>query len=336
MKKNTLFKVHCVLVTAVLIANSHSVIAQKKEASTPNASSANNNTTPESPVPNAKPGECYAQTYIPPVYAMETQQIVKTPPSKRIEVIPARYEKTFQTVVLKEPSKRLEVIPAVYDTVDEKVIIKPESKKVVEIPAKFETVQEKIVKKPGYSYWKPGRGNFEKQNSVTGDIMCLVEVPPEYETTTRQVMKAPPSVQETIIPAEYSIVKKTVMRIPPTTKEIEVPGLTKTVEIVKEIEPARQNVIDIPAEYSTIQTRKIVSPGRNSWRSVVCDTNATPVKIKEIQNALLNKGFNPGAIDGVLGVDTMNAVNSFERSKNLPVGKYLDSETVSALGVSPR
>ena len=59
----------------------------------------------------------------------------------------------------------------------------------------------------------------------------------------------------------------------------------------------------------------------------------TSSKVTQIQRALQSKGFNPGPIDGTIGSDTMSAVNAFQRSKGLPVAKYLSMETVRALGV---
>jgi len=59
-------------------------------------------------------------------------------------------------------------------------------------------------------------------------------------------------------------------------------------------------------------------------------------RITAIQSALQKAGHNPGSIDGVIGGDTMRAVNAFQRQKGLPVDKYLNIATVRALGVSPQ
>ena len=55
--------------------------------------------------------------------------------------------------------------------------------------------------------------------------------------------------------------------------------------------------------------------------------------IRQIQSALRQRGFNPGAVDGVLGRQTMEAVNAYQRANNLPVDRYLNIETISHLGV---
>lgn len=83
-------------------------------------------------------------------------------------------------------------------------------------------------------------------------------------------------------------------------------------------------------------TRQVkVSDERVEWRSILCETNASRAKIAEIQLALRKAGYDPGRSDGVIGDDTVKAVNEFQRAKKLPVDKYLNIETVRALGVDP-
>jgi peptidoglycan hydrolase-like protein with peptidoglycan-binding domain len=68
----------------------------------------------------------------------------------------------------------------------------------------------------------------------------------------------------------------------------------------------------------------------------LCETNATPTKIREIQEALRSAGYNPGTSDGVIRQSTMTAVNSYQRAKGLPVDPYLNMATVKALGVEAK
>ena len=56
--------------------------------------------------------------------------------------------------------------------------------------------------------------------------------------------------------------------------------------------------------------------------------------IKQIQEALKDKGFDPGPIDGVMGQKTQEALRSFQQSKNLKVTGRVDSETARELGAS--
>jgi len=69
------------------------------------------------------------------------------------------------------------------------------------------------------------------------------------------------------------------------------------------------------------------------WQEILCETNLTHDKIGYIQRSLDWFGFNPGPIDGVLGPQTMAAVNAFQKDHGLTVAKYLTADTVEALGV---
>jgi len=54
--------------------------------------------------------------------------------------------------------------------------------------------------------------------------------------------------------------------------------------------------------------------------------------ITDIQRALQKAGHNPGPIDGVIGRQTMVAVDSFQRANGLPRGG-LTMKTLAKLGV---
>jgi peptidoglycan hydrolase-like protein with peptidoglycan-binding domain len=56
-------------------------------------------------------------------------------------------------------------------------------------------------------------------------------------------------------------------------------------------------------------------------------------KVKQIQEALKSKGFDPGAADGVIGPKTSQAIRDFQKSENLQVTGRVDEKTAKALGV---
>ncbi len=315
---------------------------------------------------------------LPPVYKAVKVHVQ----SEEIqEVVPEVYETVKERVLVKEASTRLEEVPAVYENVEEKVLIKPASRKAIEIPAEYETLSEKKLVREAYTTWKPGTAtNIQKIDESTGQIMCLVEVPAEYQTVTRQVVKTPASVRYEDIPAEYQTVKKTVLKSPATTRTVEIPAeygerevkklvkpattVTKVVpvdyerEIMTMVQPATEKRIPVPAEYTEREVTKLVAPAsevrvpipaeyadvpqeimvcpvQSYWTQILCDVNATPAKIAEIQKALAAAGFNPGSTNGVLDNATMTAISAFQKAKGLAQDGYVNIETVRALGVAP-
>jgi murein L,D-transpeptidase YcbB/YkuD len=297
------------------------------------------------------------------------------------EVVPAVYETVKERVLVKEASTRLEQVPAIYEDVEERVLVKPASKRAIEIPAVYETVTERNMVREAYTTWKPGtQTNIQRIDDKSGEIMCLVEVPAEYQNVTRQVLKTPASIRYEDVPAEYNTVKKTVLKTAASTRTVQIPAeyaerevrklvkpattVTKVVpvdyerEIMTMVQPATEKRIPIPAEYAEREVKKLVSaarsvrtpiaaeytdvkqetmvcPAQEYWAEVLCDVNATPAKLTEIQRALTAKGFSTSAT-GQLDTQTMDSITAFQKRNGLPFDGFLNIETVKALGVSPK
>jgi len=60
---------------------------------------------------------------------------------------------------------------------------------------------------------------------------------------------------------------------------------------------------------------------------------ATSPTVRMAQQALNDRGYNAGAIDGVWGPGTADAVRRFQQAQGLAPTGALDSQTLSALGV---
>lgn len=57
-------------------------------------------------------------------------------------------------------------------------------------------------------------------------------------------------------------------------------------------------------------------------------------QVKQVQEALKDKGHDPGPIDGVMGPKTQDALRAFQKDQNLPSTGRMDTQTLGALGVS--
>lgn len=284
--------------------------------------------------PNARPGECYARVWVPEIYETRTDKVLRKEASESIEIIPAQYETVQEPVLVKEATTRLETVPAVYETVTEEVVVKPAETRLEVIPAVYETVTEEVLVKAGYTTWKMGRGPIERIDTATGEIMCLVEVPPVYETVEKTVLVTPAEIREIEVPAETMLVEKEVVVEPARTVEVEVPAEYETVEVLKLKAPAREVRTPLPEEYDIVEATMKVKDGRLEWRSILCETNTTPDIIRDLQAALQAAGYDPGPADGSLGWQTQRAVQAFQEAKGLPAGE-LTMETLDVLGIRP-
>ncbi|MFD1891827.1 peptidoglycan-binding protein [Ottowia beijingensis] len=54
--------------------------------------------------------------------------------------------------------------------------------------------------------------------------------------------------------------------------------------------------------------------------------------VRQAQQRLLDKGYDPGTVDGISGPRTANALRQFQRDEGLMATGRLDSETMNALG----
>jgi len=60
---------------------------------------------------------------------------------------------------------------------------------------------------------------------------------------------------------------------------------------------------------------------------------SAPYDIKKAQEALKNKGHDPGSMDGVMGQQTRQAIRAFQKDNGLKESGTLDAETAEKLGI---
>jgi len=329
-------------------------------------------------LPAAKPGECYARLWVPASYEDQSESVQVREASERIETIPAKYEwrtekiviqdegeklipvpakykKIAEKVLIKEASETIKVIPAKYEMRTEKVAIKEGGEKLTSVPAKYDMVEEKVLVKAGYTTWKKGKGAYQRVNNATGEIMCLVEVPPVYKTMRKRVLVSPASTKtvavaptyktvrrrvlveparavRTEIPAEYRTISKLVLSEPATTKSVTIPAKYQTIRKYAMVEPPSSRTIEIPEETRQITRKVKVADGSMEWKAILCETNANRGTIASIQQALRKNEYNV-AKTGRLDARTLAALEEFQRAEGLTAGQ-ITIETLNALGVS--
>lgn len=223
--------------------------------------------------------------------------------------IPARYENLSKTVLDKPASTKTVDVPAVYKTVKVRRLVKPatEIREVVEPEYTNITTRTKVAD-AGFFWLKKG----EKANDgskASGRQVCLAEKSAEFRT-----------------------IKKTVVKKPAETKIVEVPAQYETIKVNRLLAPASETRTPIPARTKTVTRQVQIEPSRLEWRQILCETNTTPRLITSIQRALKREGYDPGPIDGVIGQDTLDALDAFQTKKNLDRGG-LTYESLKALKV---
>lgn len=285
--------------------------------------------------PEAKPGECYARVYISAVEKQVARQVLVKEASEELTVIEAEYETVVEKVEVAKEAEKLELIPAVFKTETTTIEVEPEREVEEIIPAVYEETVERVKIREAYRTWKKGEGPIQRYDEATGEIMCLVEIPAEYNEVTKRVVKSRPRTITKVIPAKMKTMEVRVMVEPPKTRTVAIPAKFEEVEVRKLVSPARVERIEIPARYETVYETVKASAGKMEWRPILCSTNVSEDIISRLQIALRDKGFNVGVVDGVLGAGTMNAVKRYQRENGLAEGQ-ITIETLKSLDVAIR
>jgi len=82
------------------------------------------------------------------------------------------------------------------------------------------------------------------------------------------------------------------------------------------------------------------TPGKSSAGSATSGKNGSDQakggaeQIKKVQQALQEKGADPGPVDGIMGPKTEAALKSFQKEEKLPETGRMDRQTLAKLGVS--
>lgn len=302
---------------------------EKMKARTP---SAGGDGLPAIP-PNAETGRCYAKLLVPASYVDRVERRVVKEASERREMIPATLEWVDEKVLVSEASVRLVVVPATYKWLEERTQVLPSrSHQVLESAARYETVIEEVIESPEEWIWQPGRGEIEKIDEETGEIVHQQRVPARYRKIKKQVLVEPAKYRKVVEPGVYETVRKKVVDVAEHTIEERIPAKYKTVQVQRVVEPEREIVHQIAPVYKEYKYREKVSDAELGWRMLPCERDVTKELVYSVQRALKQRGYDTGGVDGILGKYTLIAVHGFQKQQGLATGR-LSSETLTSLGI---
>lgn len=154
----------------------------------------------------------------------------------------ATLKKVPQRVLVKEATEVLEVVPAKFGEETDKVMIRPSHKRLIEVPAVFVASNEQVMVAPATTQWQKGSGPIQKIDNLTGDIMCLVDVPAQYETVGKQIVETDALVTSV---TEAALVEK--------------------ISIQKLLSDATEKRTPVEAEYESIDRLRVAAPARYKW-----------------------------------------------------------------------
>lgn len=244
-------------------------------------------------------GDCYMKVEVPAQYETVKKQILLAEAGERIVVTEPKYKEVKERILVQEASFRLEATPAKFKTVSERVMVSPEREE-------WRVSRSDDI----YSILQNGSQLETRVDSKTGETLCKIKVPAKYKTVSKKVMVNGPSTRRIEIPAKYTTITKRVL-----------------------VEEATEVRKQIPAKFQTVSSKNLVSSSNIQWVPVLCRTNMTLSRVKEMQSALKNAGFYEGPIDGIYGYLTTRAITRFQKQNGMPTGG-ITMETLQKLGLT--
>jgi NADH:ubiquinone oxidoreductase subunit len=223
--------------------------------------------------------------------------------------VPAKYKIIKKKVVKTPATTKIVNIPAVSKTIKIKKLVSIAESKTITIPEVKKTIEKKVLDRTSQFSWIRMGDDIDRGWNHTGHRVCLLETA-----------------------AQYRKIIKTELETPTSTKEILIEATFKTMKIKKLVEEARELKTPIEAVYKTLAKKEKISAAYQSWERILCQTNMNKDVILKIQNALKDKEYNPGKVDGVLGRGTRVALDKYQKDNSLATGG-ITYETLKALNV---
>ncbi len=264
--------------------------------------------TLESYPPNAQPGQCFTKILIPESTETVSERVLVSPEKTELRVTPGVSSVEEKRVLVKDASVALITIPATFRTETETVVVKPGFTRSEVVPAVYDTITEQVKVREGYTEWRPGAavagyapgaansygsshisrptgagviehnpayGGLTTRELPTGEVLCLVQVPPEYKTITKQVLRTPARSVEVPVPPETRVITRQVVETPARVEQRTVPAVYDTVKVTVRGQDTTQ-AYTVPPVYRDVERTRIVAPSRFEWRQVECRVAAPP------------------------------------------------------------
>lgn len=278
-----------------------------------------------------------------PQYEIQTERVEIKPPSiawmrKKGDpnCLSSDPDDCFMWCLVEEPAEYQEINKKTNKGCDGSGVPDAGCAVTIEAPAKTAVAEVRRLKKPAEIRLETTEPRYQTvYKKVIRDAPAIrEEITLSNEPTLQyEVLEKPASVREEEIPGEYLTVRRVVLRENGSFREEKIPATYQPYKqkVLKNPQEIRTEIV--PAEFVTVAKRRLVRPGGfTEWREVRCPETLTGYTVRQIQEALKARGYDPGPLDNEMGPKTKEALRQFQLENGLPVGN-LDFETLNALGI---
>ncbi len=236
--------------------------------------------------------------------------------------------------------------PAQYMKCSKKSLKTPESVETEQVDAQFITINKMVID-PAATAQKPLQKtpivvaaeyrSVEKKILVTDATTRKIEIPAEYGSfTSKKLLKSGVHIDYSTLSPFFVAIKENSSQLeayPPASK---IPPPPPPMPPRMAAKPQSPNMYshdmhgDMPRNFKAPRDTQNNLNQPNDRRSNMGEAKVSSSKIQQIQEALIENGYDPGPINNVLGPQTRQALIQFQKDLNLPVGN-LNIETMRAL-----
>lgn len=271
--------------------------------------------------PGFEPGQCWVYAPIRPRPVSETVELTVKDSSTRINVTRAEIRRGYQQVVTREGTRTYRIDPPTYREVVEKVLVRPEVSRLLVVPAVFEEREQTVTLEAARTVLEPCRSaGTQYARSVGAASFCARELPARTETVKVKALVSPETTRVAFEPAQYKEVRRWVVDQPARAVEVEVPPELASLPLHEVIKPESSSVEQLPPLTRALKSTRYEGSARMVSRQAVCSADISAALVTRLQQRLAAEGYQPGAIDGLLGVRTIGALADYQTQNGLAVG----------------
>lgn len=281
-----------------------------------------------------EPGQCWVYAPIQPRPVDDSVELVVKDSTTRLKVTPAEFRQGYKRVVTQEGVVTYKVIPATYKKVVERVESRPESTRIVVEPAVYRDEEVLVTLEEAKTEVIPcTTSGTSYAGSAAAFGVCTIQKPAKTRKVTVQKLVTPERSRVEKVPALYREVSRWVVDKPAQVIRGESEDQVAQLPVEELVKSAEARAVSIPADRESFDVVRYEGAPQMVIRQTLCDEDLTEPVVQALQQQLLQQGYFPGQLDGLLGPKTLGALQHYQVDKGLASGA-LTLETLEALGLS--
>lgn len=280
---------------------------------------------------------CYGNTMVPSIYDTIAENVVTKAAYTYLRRIPPVYDTIIEKILVRPGYTRYEVVEPLFDIEVKKIKIHDQDTELnTKAAPKSKIYSDRVQILPMRKIWTKTKKRKNCKSRIPENCLTweVKELPSEYISVNREVPSTTLNNSSMMkdVPAQYVTIQKKILKREGSIKEVDILPEYRTIRKLKMRAPARYEEVRVPAVYKEIKRVRIITKGGTiEPQEVLCERDYGSY-ILPIQLKLQQLGYDIIELDGVLGKKTKTAVINFQLANNLPIGQ-LDFATIKKLGL---